>query len=93
MNAGMLYRTNLHRVVSELTPMEFGKGPEQEQKSWDKFYSNLRLARKIGLTAFLSKKGESYRSLCQRFTATINPIVPITQIIISDDLEETKETL
>lgn len=88
----MLYRTNLHRVVSELTPMAFDKGPDQEQKSWNRFYANLKMARKMGLTAFLSKKGESYRSLCQRFTATINPIVPITQIIISDDLEEIKES-
>lgn len=92
MKVGMLYRTNLHRVISELTPMTFDKGPEQEQKSWDRFYANLKMARKMGLTAFLSKKSESYRSLCKRFNVILNPIVPITQIIITDDLEEIRET-
>lgn len=88
----MLYRTNLHRIVSEFTPMEFHKGPEMEKKSWDRFNSNMRIARKIGWKTFIGKKGESEASLCRKFTIDCDTILPITQLVVEDCLEEIKET-
>lgn len=90
MKAGMLYRTNLHRLVAEVTPMDLHKGPTAEKKSMDKFNSNMRMARKLGWRTFLHKKNESEQSICRKFTIDCCTALPITKLIVEDCLEEAK---
>lgn len=84
----MLYRTNLHRLVAELTPMDLYKGPAAEKKSMDRFNSNMHMARKLGWKTFLHKKNENEASMCRKFTIDVGTPMPITKLIVEDCLEE-----